>query len=143
MVPAQAAKRPRAQCDCECAHSGSSTSCRSAGSAAETASSSLGSRSSSRSASHVVRAGANAAQEPLARGCQQQADPATVVGRADSLDEPRPLEPIDMTRQRRWRDPLELGQVPQAQSRAATDQPQERRLPGGDAETLGLTAKLA
>ena len=74
-MPAQAAKRPRAQRECECAHSGSSTSRRSAGSAAEMVSSSLGSRCSSRSASHVVRRVPNAAQQPLAHGRQQQARP--------------------------------------------------------------------
>ena len=73
---------------------------------------------------------------PFAR--QLEADPSSVVARADASDQAERLEPIDVGGERRRRDPFGLRKLAQGEPGPSLDQPQERCLVRRDAELLGL-----
>ena len=88
-------------------------------------------------------AGANATHDPLTVVREPETDATSIVGRAHALEEPGALQPIDVSRHRRGRDPLLGGELGKRQAGAPLHEPEECRLPGSDAELLGLLAELA
>ena len=106
------------------------------------------SRSSSVSRREPVReprraAGADAPeQRPALRG-QLEADAAAVVARPDATEQPRRLEPVDVTGEGRCRDALLARELAEREPWPGVDEPEERGLMRGDAERLGLEAEVA
>ena len=142
-VAPEAAERPRAQCEGERRHASSPRSRRSAGTAAvdrlevgviERAAAGRRARSCG------VR-GFGACSRSAVLG-EPKADSAAILARAKALDEPCALEPVDVPRHRRRRDALLGGELGKRESGAALHEPEERRLPRGDAELLRLLAQL-
>ena len=88
-------------------------------------------------------AGANAPHQPLAVVGEAEPDAASVVARANALEEPGALEPVDVTRQRGRRDALLGCELGEREAGAALHEPEKRRLPRRDAELLRLLAQLA
>ena len=74
---------------------------------------------------------------------QLEPDAPPVYRRAHPHEQPGALQSVDMTGERRRRDPFGLGQRAKRQPRAPLDQPEQRCLTSGDPELLGLTTQLA
>ena len=84
--------------------------------------------------------GAHPLEQALAVRGEGEADAAPVAFVADSLQEPGGLESVDVPGERGGGDPLLGGQLAQAHSGIAADQPEERHLPARHSELLGLLA---
>ena len=74
---------------------------------------------------------------------QPQPDAPPVLARADALEQTRALEPVDVTGERRRRDPLLGRELGEREPGAPLDEPEQRRLPRGHSQLLGLLAELA
>ena len=70
-----------------------------------------------------------------------QAD-APTVGAGRPFDEPRPLEPGDVRRDRRGRDALAVGERTDTDARLPLDREEQRRLARRDPERVELAAQL-
>ena len=142
MVAAEAAEGSRLQREPDGAHAFTSSSLRSGSTAAATASESRGIERAEALGEPRRSPLADRAEDALALRRQLQPDPPSIVGRPDPHEKPRALEPVDVARKRRRRDPLHLGERTQRQSGASLDEPEQGRLPPRDPELLGLPAQL-
>jgi len=85
----------------------------------------------------------DATEEVRAVGRQLEADAPAVIARSDAAEQPCALEPVDVRRERRSGDPLQVSQLTERQPGVLADEPEEGGLTAGDAERLRLLVKLA
>ncbi len=85
----------------------------------------------------------DAPHEPVAVLGEAEAHPAPILGRANTLEKPCGLEPVDVSGQGRRSDAFLPRELREREPGTPLDEPEQRRLARGHSELLRLLAQLA
>ena len=142
-VPREAPKRARPECDRERGHASSPSRRRSAGIAASTALELGGLESTQVVGEPGGAPRANPPHEPLSVLGEPKPHPAPIFGRANTLEKPCGLEPVDVSGQGRRGDAFLPRELREREPGTPLDEPEQCRLARGHSELLRLLAQLA